>query len=144
MGSIQLFNQTDASLPVTDQRISQLVHLLEDGEDCSYRFVEIVIVSEERIIEINQQYLDRSYLTDIISFRYDENDNQKDIEGTLFCCWSRIKEQATEYDAHPQQELQRVIIHGLLHLLGYEDRTDEQNKRMREREDHYLSKIASL
>lgn len=139
--SITLFNETTASLPVDSSTFQSLVELVKKGEGCTFHLLEAVVVTEERIREINRQYLDHNYTTDIITFRYDENKEPVDIEGTLFCCWSRIREQAKEYDEHPEREFQRVLIHGLLHLVGYEDRTEKNRSVMKARESHYLEKF---
>ncbi len=104
--------------------------------------VEVVYVDEEGIIEINKKYLQRDYVTDIISFNYDEDEGKKNIEGTLYCCAPRIYEQSTEIGEKPETEFFRILIHGLLHLVGYDDQSDEERANMRTKENFYLRKIS--
>lgn len=138
---IHLFNETDFSLPVDESVVRKIAALIHNKEGHQFKLVEIVCVDEEEIIRLNQEHLDRSYVTDIISFGYDEDVSQKAAEGTLFCCLSRIIEQANEYNVSAEQEFKRIIIHGLLHLAGYKDKTDAQQRTMQQREDYYLGLI---
>lgn len=100
--------------------------------------LELVYVTEENIIKINREFLDRAYVTDIISFRYDEDKTNAAIEGTLYCCAPRIQEQSEEFAESEEQEFKRIFIHGLLHLIGYEDGSKEQKKKMTSLENKYL------
>lgn len=135
---IQFFNQTDLSLPISERLFQTLANHLASEEQGSFNFVEIVYVGEEKIVEINKEHLDRDYVTDIITFRYDERDDNQDIEGTLFCCAPRIQEQAEEFGESTEKEFARIFIHGLLHLMGYEDQSAKNKKQMTAKEDLYL------
>ncbi|SMO61853.1 rRNA maturation RNase YbeY [Fodinibius sediminis] len=139
--NIEVFNETDNRLPISRADCQAIVTLIMQHEDCSFRFVEVVYVDEEEIIRINKEYLDRGYVTDIISFRYDETDDNEEIEGTLFCCLPRIREQAHEFNQSEKKEFQRILIHGLLHLVGYDDQSDDDKKNMSSRENFYLDHI---
>lgn len=141
--NIQLFNETDLDIPISQEIITPLASSFADSENCSFKFLEIVYIDEEEIIRINKEHLERDYVTDIITFRYDENPTNKAIEGTLFCCAPRIIEQAHELDESPKNEFLRIYIHGLLHLAGYEDKTDDQKKRMTAKEDEYLEEFSN-
>ncbi len=138
--SIQLFNETSSSLPLDQNTFQKLAEGLAAGENCSFRMLEAVIVGEERILKINQTYLEHDYVTDIITFRYDEG-SKNNIEGTLYCCWPRIQEQADEYGETAEKELKRVLLHGLLHLVGYKDDTDEHQSEIRAKENQYLKEL---
>jgi rRNA maturation RNase YbeY len=139
---IQVFNQTDIPLPLSQAIYDELALTIAAEENCSFSFVEVVYVDEQEIICINQEHLDRDYVTDIITFRYDDQSDNQEIEGTMFCCAPRIVEQAEEFGESSKREFLRIYIHGLLHLAGYEDQTDEQKKQMTAKEDTYLA-IAS-
>ncbi|MEL7834701.1 rRNA maturation RNase YbeY [Fodinibius sp. Rm-B-1B1-1] len=141
---IQVFNQTDAPLPFDEHLLSDIAQQIADHEECSFNFVEVVYVDEAKIIEINKEHLDRDYVTDIISFRYDDAETNDNIEGTLFCCAPRIKEQAHEFDESEQREFLRIYIHGLLHLVGYDDQSQETKEQMTGKENFYLHKIEDL
>jgi len=84
-------------------------------------------------------------VTDIISFRLDDenddNNSDQSIEGTLYCCAPRIAEQSAEFDADTKTEFLRVIVHGLLHLTGYDDQTESDKEKMTSLENHYLQSL---
>ena len=139
---VSLFNQTSLTIPVSEDYALSAASLLQEFEDCSFRMVEVVYVDEDGIIEINKKYLQRDYVTDIISFNYDEDEGKKNIEGTLFCCAPRIYEQSAEVAEKPETEFFRILIHGMLHLVGYDDRSDEERANMRAKENFYLKKMS--
>ena len=97
--------------------------------------INIVFTSDSNVLELNRNYLSRNYLTDIITF--DCSDNQA-IAGDLFISITRVKENSESFDVTFNKELKRVIVHGILHLLGYGDRTEIEKSLMRQMEDRYL------
>lgn len=138
---IQLFNKSGKELPIDLDTIQFAISILTNHESCEFSILEVVYVDENEIVEINREYLDRDYVTDIISFRYDEDSDNNNIEGTLFCCAQRIYEQAIEYNEDAGMEFKRILIHGLLHLCGYEDDSPAAKKEMTQRENYYLEKL---
>ncbi|MGK7370747.1 MAG: rRNA maturation RNase YbeY, partial [Candidatus Halalkalibacterium sp. M3_1C_030] len=121
----QLFNESGKEIPIDLEIIRKCLSEVKAKEDCSFSLLEVVYVDESGIVEINQEYLERDYVTDIISFRYDEDEYNMNIEGTLFCCAQRIYEQAHELNEDIEKEFKRILIHGLLHLCGYDDQSSE-------------------
>ena len=99
--------------------------------------VSVIFVSDDYLLEINQSYLNHDYYTDIITFDYCE---QNIISGDLFISVDRVRENADVFNADFRTELHRVIIHGVLHLCGYKDKTEENEKEMRVLENKYLNK----
>lgn len=97
-----------------------------------------IFCSDEYLLQINQQYLDHDTYTDIITF--DNSESQGKITGDIFISIDRIRENAAKFDQSIIDELHRVIIHGVLHLLGYKDKTPEDNNTMTKKEDQYLAK----
>lgn len=88
--------------------------------------LNIIIVDDQYLIKINSDYLNHNYYTDIITFNYNREDT---ISGDLFISYERVRENALKYKAEFKTELLRVIIHGILHLLGYNDKSaDEKGK----------------
>jgi rRNA maturation RNase YbeY len=136
--SIELYNQSSVDIPVDIVLLRRIAKLLEEHELCCFMLLEVVYVDEEEIVRINSEYLGRDYVTDVITFRYDEQENDEQIEGTMFCCAPRITEQAREYNQEPAAEYTRILIHGMLHLTGYEDKSESEKKAMTNREDYYL------
>ena len=98
--------------------------------------ISIIFCSDPYILDINQRYLQHDYFTDIITFDYCEG---KVLSGDLFISIDTVRENAAEYGASFEEELNRVMVHGLLHLIGYDDHTPEEQKEMRSKEDYYLS-----
>ena len=99
--------------------------------------VSVIFVSDDYLLEINQSYLNHDYYTDIITFDYCE---QNVISGDLFISVDRVRENADVFNVDFGTELHRVIIHGVLHLCGYKDKTEENEKEMRILENKYLNK----
>ena len=99
--------------------------------------VNFIFCSDEYLLAINQQYLRHKTLTDIITF--DNSEGNGAIEGDIFINIERIRANAEELKASFDEELHRVLIHGVLHLLGYSDKTVRNKGRMRKKEDAYLS-----
>ena len=98
--------------------------------------INIIFCSDNYILDINQQYLQHDYFTDIITFDYCEGDV---LAGDLFISVDTVRENAIEYGTEFEDELNRVIVHGVLHLIGYDDHCDEDITQMRKKEDYYLS-----
>ena len=97
-----------------------------------------IFCSDEYILDINKQHLNHDYYTDIITFNYNEGDT---INGDVFISYDTIKSNATEYsDGIIRNELDRVVIHGVLHLIGFNDKTDEEQFEMTRQEDVALLK----
>ena len=138
---IQLFNESGEEIPIDTQTVHNCVAEISKEETCTYSLLEVVYVSESKIVEINKEYLDRDYVTDIITFRYDENASNENIEGTLYCCAQRIYEQSSELNIDAETEFKRILIHGLLHLCGYDDRTPEAKQVMTEKENFYIQEV---
>lgn len=102
--------------------------------------VTLVFCSDDYLLEINQQHLSHDYYTDIITFDYCW-DNY--VSGDLFISVERVRENAETFSRSFLNELHRVIIHGVLHLCGYGDKSDEDEKIMRKKEDESLLIIGS-
>ena len=97
-----------------------------------------VLCKDEYLLEKNIQFLNHDTLTDVITFDYCENDL---INGDILISTDRVEENAKTYEVNYLTELHRVMVHGLLHLLGYKDKKEKDAKTMREKENYYLNKI---
>ena len=103
--------------------------------------VAIVFCSDNYILDINQRYLQHDYFTDIITFDYCDNNL---ISGDLFISVDSVKENSLFYGVDFETELNRVMVHGILHLIGYDDHSEEDIKVMREKENYYLEMRSKL
>jgi len=108
-----------------------LAEQLQSSEDISFIFC-----TDEHLHKINLDYLQHDTYTDIITFDNSEDDSI--IEGDLFISIERIRENAESFDASFEKELHRVMVHGILHLCGYGDKSSEEAEVMRSKENHYL------
>lgn len=103
--------------------------------------VSIIFCSDNYILDVNVRYLNHDYFTDIITFDYCEGNR---LTGDLFISVDSVKENSVEFGTDFDEELHRVIVHGLLHLIGYDDHTPDEQKVMRAKEDYYLAFRASV
>lgn len=123
----ELENQENISIWITNT-------IKEEGfklEEISYVFCD-----DNYLLELNINYLNHDTLTDIISFDYSVG---KIISGDIFISTERVKENAAKFEVNFNNELHRVIIHGILHYCGYKDKTEEDKKIMRNKENYYLN-----
>lgn len=103
--------------------------------------VNIIFCSDNYILDINLKYLRHDYFTDIITFDYCEKNI---LSGDLFISIDSVRENSVLYNSDFDDELHRVIVHGILHLIGYDDLTDEEQNIMRQKENYYLDMRKSL
>lgn len=96
-----------------------------------------IFCSDENLLKINQDHLDHDYYTDIITF--DNSESSASIEADIYVSVDRVRENADQHRVTFDNELSRVLVHGLLHLLGYNDKTESETKLMREKETAYIS-----
>lgn len=95
-----------------------------------------IFCDDEYLLEINQQYLDHDTLTDIISFDYTEGDV---VSGDIFISIERVADNANDLNISFEEELKRVLIHGVLHYCGYKDKSESDEALMRFKEDEKIS-----
>lgn len=102
--------------------------------------ISFIFCSDNFLLEVNKQYLNHDYFTDIITFDYVENDV---ISGDIFISCDRVKENAKEFNVEFLNELSRIIIHGVLHLCGYKDKSKKDKFLMTQKEDFYLNVLSN-
>ena len=118
------------------RRTNEWLKLAAESEIRRIGNISIIFCSDNYVLDINQKYLQHDYFTDIITFDYCEGDR---LSGDLFISVDSVRENSVEFGTEFKDELNRVIIHGLLHLVGYDDHTEKDIKLMRSKEDYYLS-----
>jgi probable rRNA maturation factor len=109
-----------------------------ESENYQLQELNFIFCSDEYLLKINQEYLNHDTYTDIITF--DNSEIDKEISGDIFISIDRIKENAQTFKTTFIDELNRVIIHGTLHLLGYNDKSEKDKDLMTLKEDSYLKK----
>lgn len=103
--------------------------------------ISFVFCSDAFLLEMNKEYLNHDTYTDIITFDYSKDDTQLPISGDIFISIDRVKENANKFSKTFEDELHRVIIHGVLHLLGYKDKTKVSKAEMTKQEDLCLKAL---
>jgi len=136
MISIDYYSNEIPGLPL-DSLVNTLPVLVET-EGCDLGEITIIFCTDEELLELNKQHLSHDYFTDIITFNY--NDGIM-LSGDLFVSTDRILDNAKQLNVPFMEELHRVCYHGVLHLVGYNDKTDADCLLMREKENYYLNKL---
>lgn len=98
--------------------------------------ISYIFCTDDYILRVNKEYLNHDYFTDIITFNYNED---KTLSGDLFISVDTVKTNAQEYGVTFDKELYRVMIHGVLHLIGFDDISDELQQEMTQKEDEALN-----
>ena len=138
MDTIHFFTEdSDFELPEESITLEWIHHILTAHEREAEN-INFIFCSDAYLLDINRTYLDHDYLTDIITFDNAEYEDDP-LESDIFISVDRVKDNATDLDIPFIKELHRVIAHGLLHLLGWNDKTDEQKVAMRQKEEACLS-----
>lgn len=117
-------------------RTARWVEAVIKKERCRLNSVSFIFCSDDYLHQLNVQYLDHDTLTDVITFPYLD---PPEVEGDIFISTDRILENATSYGVSFEQELRRVMIHGVLHLCGYSDKDPASKSIMTEKENEALS-----
>lgn len=97
--------------------------------------INYIFCDDDYLIELNQQYLDHDTLTDVISFDYSEGN---ELHGDVFISIERVRENAADFKVAFDEELKRVLVHGILHYCGYKDKSEEEEKLMRQKEEEKM------
>jgi len=103
--------------------------------------INIIFTSDKYLLNINNQFLSHNYFTDIVTFNYCENET---IIGEIFISKESVLNNSKRFFVSFEDEILRVIIHGVLHLIGYNDHSSEEKKIMREKENEYLDRVKNL
>lgn len=132
------FHSQDIDFKIaTPSKVSNWIRQLIQLETFSLKTLNIIFCSDNYLLSINKNFLDHDYFTDIITF--DNSDSPTLVEGDLFISIDRVRDNSITFLINFFDELCRVIIHGVLHLVGYNDKTVFEISVMRQKEDFYLS-----
>lgn len=130
-----LIEQVGVSADMNKSLFSSIFDIICANEGFGLGDVSIIIGTDDWLLEFNKTYLNHDFYTDIITFDYVESSI---ISGDLLISLDRVYENADDMNVSRETELNRVVIHGFLHLCGYSDKSDEEREIMRKKEDYYL------
>ena len=108
------------------------------GEKRVAKEINFIFCNDDYLQKINEKHLQHTDLTDVITFDYSQ---RKKLIGDIYISIERVKENASKFDTTFKGEIARVMIHGILHLIGYDDKSKTEKKRMREMENKFLKKV---
>lgn len=137
MSQIQFFSEDTSFKPNLKGSISLWIQQSITNEKFELVSLNFIFCSDNYLLNINQEYLNHDYYTDIITF--DNSLEPNHVEGDIFISIDRVKENSDQNSVPFPEELKRVLIHGVLHLCGYNDKTIEEKALMTEKENAYLT-----
>ncbi len=142
MFATNFFSEDKSFVLQNKKSIRRLLELLCEGESKKISFINCIFCSDKYLLEINKKYLKHNQLTDVITFDY--TPKRDSLEGDVYISVDRVKVNAKNYNVGFKEEIVRVIIHGVLHLVGFLDKSKKEKKIMRSKENKYLSLYKDL
>lgn len=127
-----------SGIKILKSQIKDLTQTVLSNEGVLQAEISIIIVDDEYIIGLNQEYLNKNTTTDVISFNLSD-EGAEQLEGEVYANIEQITRQASDFHVPLEEEIFRIVIHGLLHLLGFDDQNGKQKQIMTEKEDQYLA-----
>lgn len=136
MSSVSFYSeQTDFSIQ-NQKQVEAWLRQVCRQENKTLSEITFIFCSDDYLLQVNQDFLQHDYYTDVITFDYCEEQN---VSGDIFISIDRVVENASSVGVSFPDELHRVMVHGMLHLLGYKDKTVAEKTEMTSKEDYYLS-----
>lgn len=133
---IQFYGKTKSLTRAFRKKIRQTIDAISKEEGYIISQISYILMNDKELNEINQSHLQHDDYTDIITF--DLSDTEASIDGEIYISIERIQENAATYNTTFEIELVRVLCHGVLHLMGYKDKTEKDSQKMRVAEDHSI------
>ena len=133
-GSISLFTEEIEFTYPEESKLKEWIFSVLKSEQFTLHYINIIFCSDDFLLHLNKEHLEHDYYTDILTFQYEH----EPIEGELFISVDRVRDNADRLEVAPEDELNRVVIHGVLHLMGYKDKSQKDVRLMRQKEDEYL------
>ena len=139
MININCSNETSLSV-VNNDIVGDITKRVLESMNVEDAELTFIFASDKLLSRLKKKFFNKDHLTDIIAFRLN-NYNEKFIEGEVYISLQRVKENSSQFNQPYQKEISRLVIHGCLHLMGYDDKTSSGKKNMTILENKYLSKI---
>ena len=137
MNVIDIQNEVSGKQVFANHNIINVCNSVLDNFSINNSEINIIISNDEHLRRLKKDFFDVDVYTDVISFNLE--DDGEPIDGEVYISWDRINENAIELGQSSDSELKRIIIHGTLHLIGYEDQTNYQKENMTKLENKYLA-----
>lgn len=138
---LDFFYQLDPYKIVDEKKVYDLLSIIQKVEKVQFGEIDFQLVDDQKILEINNTFLQHDYFTDIITFDYSLVNI---INGEIFISFDTVLSNAHKYAATPVTEMYRVIIHGVMHLIGFSDTSEEEKTSMQQKENEYLAYLEKL
>ena len=142
MPKVSFFNEETSFKPQKKGLLREWINKIVLNKGAKIKEINFIFCSDEYLKKVNTDYLQHDYYTDIITF--DNSEEEGKLEGDIFISIDRVAENSTAYASSFTPELHRVMAHGVLHLLGYRDKEEEEINEMREQENYSLVLLHSL
>ena len=139
MGNIHFFSEETDFNPKGKSRLRQWIGQVIEHYGKKLTTLNYIFTTDRYLHKINKTYLNHDSYTDIITFDHSSEADENIIEGDIFISIDRISENAGKLNVLFEDELHRVMVHGVLHLIGYGDKTIQEKKEMRKTENHWLN-----
>ena len=134
--NLQIINQKFINYKLDTLKISKIVNNIFTNEKKLYQSISIILEDDDFLKNLKNQYFNQDMYTDVISFNLEELGQP--IDGEIYISLPRVNDNASSYSDNLNIEFKRIIIHGLLHLVGYDDRTDKEKEQMTNLENQYI------
>ena len=135
--SFEIINQKFIIYKLNESKISKIINTIFKNEKILFEKLNIILEDDEYLRSLKKQYFNQNFYTDVIAFNL--SDSGFPIDGEIYISLPRIIDNANKYDSNLNNEFKRIIIHGLLHLCGYNDKTVSDKKNMTNLEDQYIN-----
>lgn len=139
--AVHFYNEGTDYLPKGRVKLNQWVRQTIHNEGFRVGEIGYIFCSSDYHIGINRQYLGHDYHTDVITFDYSDLEGRRVVSGDIFIDPETVADNADLLGTNPAEEQLRVIIHGILHLCGYKDKSDAEAAQMRQKENFYLARL---
>tara|TARA_X000001036_G_scaffold202581_1_gene190230 strand:+ start:605 stop:1045 length:441 start_codon:yes stop_codon:yes gene_type:complete len=141
MIDLQIINDFDNKLRLSDKLIDKIISkiIINESKYIKSR-MSIIITNDEYLRNLKIKYFNMDIFTDVVTFNL--SDDNKELDAEIYISWDRVNDNAKKYKQSVNQELKRIIIHGCLHLMGFNDSTKEEISEMRNKEKQYLDDLS--
>ena len=138
MINLEIINNFDNTIRLSDKLIKKIIfNVISNESKYTKSNISIIIVDDEYLRNLKIKYFNMDIFTDVITF--DLSDDNEVLDAEVYISWDRINENAEKYKQNINNEIKRIIIHGSMHLVGFNDSTKKEIRDMREKEEEYLN-----